>query len=82
MAITGLNHNDAARTLTHIQDEIFSHYNLLFRNLLGKGNSRTKVVSLPYAILLVMVLPGKFAKELSSQFDDLLYLAGDNSFIC
>ena len=84
MAITGFNRTDAAKTLARIPEEIFSHDNLSLRNLPGKGNSRTKVVSLQNAIQLVMVLPGKFAKELRSQFADVLtrYMAGDKSLIC
>ena len=84
MAITGKNRNDAGAVLRGLSDDIFSSAKFAERKIPGKGNAKTKLISLPNAIQLVMVLPGKFAKELRSQFADVLtrYMAGDKSLIC
>jgi len=49
----------------------------------GKGNGHTKLISFNNAIELVMVLPGRVAKETRTQFADIIrrYLAGDHSLI-
>ena len=49
----------------------------------GKGNGRTKLVSLDNALELVMILPGKVAKETRTQFVNIIkrYMAGDESLI-
>ena len=81
MAITGSNRNDAAKTLARIPEDIFSHDKLSIKNLPGKGNSQIKVVSLPDAIELVMVLPGKMSKMYCKKIADVIvrYLDGDQS---
>jgi hypothetical protein len=47
------------------------------------GNGRTKLVTFQDAIELVMVLPGKVAKETRTQFASIIqrYMAGDQSLI-
>lgn len=49
----------------------------------GKGNGHTKVVTFQNAIELIMVLPGRVAKETRTQFADIIkrYLAGDHTLI-
>ena len=52
---------------------------IIERNTGGTGNSKTKLVSLEYAIELVMILPGKTAKSIRKKFADIItrYLDGD-----
>jgi len=49
----------------------------------GRGNKRTKLVSFDHALELIMVLPGKMAKEMRVKFADIIkrYLAGDASLV-
>jgi hypothetical protein len=56
---------------------------MLERSLPGRGNGRTKLVSFKDGIELIMVLPGKIAKETRAQFAGIIqrYLAGDHSLI-
>jgi hypothetical protein len=56
---------------------------MIDRKMAGKGNGRTKLVGFQDAIELIMVLPGKVAKETRAKFADIIrrYLAGDKSLI-
>jgi hypothetical protein len=83
MVVTGLNRDDAGKTLRRLSDEIFSSDKLSERNTGGSGNSKTKLVSFEHALELVMVLPGNTAKETRVQFANILkrYMAGDQSLI-
>ena len=83
MAITGKNRDDAGKALRRVPEELFSSDQMSERKLPGKGNSKVKLVSVQNAIQLVMVLPGKFAKDVRSQFAQILtrYMAGDKSLI-
>jgi len=83
MAITGKNRDDAGKALRRIPEDLFSSDKMSERKMPGKGNSQVKLTSIQNAIQLVMVLPGKFAKEIRSQFADVLtrYMAGDKSLI-
>jgi len=49
----------------------------------GKGNGHTKLISFNDATQLVMVLPGKLAKEVRKQFADVIhrYFAGDATLV-
>lgn len=49
----------------------------------GKGCGHTKLISFQNAIELIMVLPGKMARETRTQFANIIrrYLAGDASLI-
>jgi hypothetical protein len=83
MVMTGANRDDAGKVLRRLSDELFSSDKLSERNTGGSGNSKTKLVSFEHAIELVMVLPGKIAKETRTMFANILkrYLAGDQSLI-
>jgi hypothetical protein len=83
MVMTGLQRDDAGKTLRRLSDEIFSSDKLSERNTGGSGNSKTKLVSFQHALELIMVLPGKIAKETRVQFANILkrYMAGDQSLI-
>ncbi len=64
-----------------MSEDVFPSSKIIERNTGGSGNSRTKLVSLRNAIQLVMVLPGKVAKETRAQFAGIIerYIAGDRS---
>lgn len=83
MVVTGLSRDDAGRTLRRLSDEIFSSDKLSEKNTGGSGNSRTKLVGFQDAIELVMVLPGKVARETRVQFADIIrrYLGGDRGLL-
>ena len=72
MVMTSKNRNDAGQALRNIPDEIFSSVKITERNTGGSGNSKTKLVSFEDAIELVMVLPGKVAKETRCKFRDVI----------
>lgn len=83
MVMTGKGRDDAGKTLRRLPEEIFSSDKMSERNTGGTGNSKTRLLSLEHAIELIMVLPGRTAKETRVQFADILrrYMAGDNSLI-
>ena len=72
MVMTSKNRNDAGQALRNIPDEFFSSVKITERNTGGSGNSKTKLVSFEDAIELVMVLPGKVAKETRCKFRDVI----------
>ena len=73
----------AGQTLRRLPEETFPSGKLPERSFPGKGNSNVKLVSFRDAIELVMVLPGKIAKETRAKFADIIrrYLAGDQSLV-
>ena len=83
MVASGKTKNDAGKDLRELKECIFSAAKFTVRTLPGKGNSNIKLVSLPNAIELIMVLPGKIAKETRSKFADIIrrYLGGDKTLI-
>jgi hypothetical protein len=83
MVMTGLNRNDAGQVLRRLPDHVFPSGNLPERNLPGKGNAHTKLLTLQHAIELVMVLPGKLAREARVQFANVIrrYMGGDGSLV-
>ena len=83
MVMTGLNRNDAGQVLRRLPDNVFPSGNLPERTLPGKGNAHTKLLTLQHAIELVMVLPGKLAREARVQFANVIrrYMAGDGSLV-
>jgi len=70
-----------SQVLRRLGDDVFLSSKIIERNTGGSGNSRTKLVSLRDAMQLVMVLPGKVAKETRAQFAGVIerYIAGDRS---
>lgn len=83
MVMTGKNRDDSGKALRNISDEIFLSEKFTERNTGGSGSSKTKLVSFEHAIELIMVLPGKVAKETRAKFANIIkrYLAGDKSLI-
>lgn len=83
MVMTGKDRNNAGRDLRELPDETFLSTNFVDRKLPGKGCGHTKLVSFEHAIELIMVLPGKVAKETRRAFVSIIhrYLAGDKSLL-
>jgi hypothetical protein len=83
VVVTGKPRGEASLAIRSIPGEVFPVSKMIIRNLPGKGNARTKLVTLPHAIELVLVLPGKVAKETRTQFAGIIqrYMAGDQSLI-
>lgn len=71
------------QVIRDLKEEIFPSSKFVERSLSGKGNGRIKWVTFQDAIELIMVLPGKIAKETRSKFAKIIerYLAGDESLI-
>ena len=83
MVMSGLGRDQAGLAIRRLPDELFPSIKLIERRTPGKGNAYTKLVSFDDAIELVMVLPGKVARETRVKFADIIkrYLAGDLSLI-
>lgn len=83
MVVTGKDKDDSGKTLRRIPEDLFPTDKMSVRTLPGKGNANIKLVSFQNAIELIMVLPGKIAKETRCKFADIIrrYLGGDKSLI-
>jgi hypothetical protein len=83
MVVTGKDRDDAGMAIRRMPEEVFPSVKMTERSMPGKGNGRTKLVSFKDGIELIMVLPGKIAKETRAQFAGIIqrYLAGDQSLI-
>jgi len=81
MVVTGKNRNDAGQAIRNLDAEIFHSVNFTERQLSTRGGPKTKLISFKHALELIMVLPGKIAKETRAQFADVIhrYMAGDPS---
>jgi len=81
MVVTGKNNNEAGEVLRRLKHDIFDSSKLLETHLTANGGKKTKLVSFDHALELVMVLPGKVAKEFRVQACDILkrFFAGDQS---
>lgn len=69
------------QTLRGVGNDVFPSEKMIERQLSTHGGPKTKLVSFRDAIQLVMVLPGKVAKETRAQFASIIerYLAGDKT---
>jgi len=83
MVITGKDRDQAGHVIRDINDKTFSPGIFNERNTGGSGNSKTKLINFRDAIQLVMILPGKIAKETRAQFADIInrYIGGDQTLI-
>ena len=73
MVVTGQNRDHAGKTIRNISDETFSSEKFSDKKTPGTGNSKTKLLTFKHAIELIMVLPGKMAKEIRSKFADIIH---------
>ena len=69
------------KVLNRLDESVYSSKNFVERQLSSHGGRPIKLVSFKNALELVMVLPGKIAKETRKKFCDILkrYMAGDQS---
>lgn len=83
MVMSGSSRDDAGKALRRLSEEVFQSDKLSERQLSNHGGHKTKLVSFENAIELIMVLPGKVAKETRKTFASIIqrYLAGDRSLI-
>jgi hypothetical protein len=63
MVMTGKSRDDSSRVLRDLPEEMFQQVRITCKSFPGKGNGRTKLVTFQDALELIMVMPGKFAKE-------------------
>ena len=63
MAVTGKNRDDAGKALRNLNPEVFDSVNFTYRHLASNAGKNTTLVSFDHAMELVMVLPGKMAKQ-------------------
>ena len=82
MVMTGKDRNMAANVIRRIPVDLFETHKFVERQL-TKGGHPTKLISFHDAIELVMVLPGKKANKVKTQFANVIkrYLAGDQTLI-
>jgi hypothetical protein len=83
MVLSGKDRNNAGRDLRDLSEDLFQSTKFVDRKMSGKGCGHTKLVSFKNAIELIMVLPGKVARETRKNFAGIIqrYLAGDTSLI-
>jgi hypothetical protein len=83
MVMTGLARDQAGLALRRLSNDSFHSIKMIERQISSHGGHKTKLVSFDNAIELVMVLPGKVAKETRCKFRDIIkrYLAGDKSML-
>ena len=69
--------------IRRIPDDVFQSNKMIERKIPGTGTNVTKLVTLKNAAELVMVLPGKVARETRTKFANIItrYMAGDESLI-
>ena len=83
MVVTGKNRNDAGQAIRNLKEEIFQSGKFTDRHLSLTGGHATKLIGFQDAIELIMVLPGKVAREIRANFADIIrrHLAGDMSLV-
>ena len=81
MAVTGKNRDDAGWVLRNLKSENFDPVKITETHLAANGGKKTKLVTFDHALELVMVLPGKIAKQFRVDACDILklFFAGDQS---
>lgn len=83
MVVSDKNQNDAGKDLRNLSDDRFHSAKFTERQISKHGGAKTKLVGFRDAIELIMVLPGRTARETRAKFAGLIhrYLAGDTSLI-
>ena len=83
MIMSGKSKRDAGKDLRNLNETLFSAANFTARDFTGQGNKGVRLVTPKAAIELIMVLPGKVAKETRIKFADIIhrYIGGDTSMI-
>lgn len=83
MLVHGATRVYAAQVIRDLDEDAFPCSNFVVRKMRGTGNGRTKLLTFRHAIQLIMVLPGKMAREMRTKFADIIerYAAGTKSLI-
>ena len=94
MVMTGLSRDDAGKTLRRLFDKNSQsdkmsdkmpdwNSKIIERQFSNRGGYPTKLIGFQDALELIMVLPGKVAKETRTHFSDIIkrYLGGDRSLL-
>lgn len=84
MAITGYDRNVANEAMRNLVERgLFCKGNIFTKKQPGKGNYKTRLVTFPDAIELIMVLPGDKACAIRAKCAEIItrYLAGDTSLV-
>ena len=76
MAMTGKNCNHANECLRDLKQSLWDNEKFVIRD-------RTRLLTFQHAVELVMILPGKVAKETRTKFADVIkrYMAGDECLV-
>lgn len=82
MVMTGKNRDMAGNVLRRLPEELFKSSKFIERRS-ARGGRPIKLINFHDAIELVMVLPGKKAKKVKTEFASIIrrYLAGDQTLI-
>lgn len=82
MVVTGKNREDAAKAIRDLPTQLFQPELFSCRQP-EKGGHPTKLLTFQNAMELVMVLPGRVAKDTRTQFANIIrrYMAGDLSLL-
>jgi hypothetical protein len=70
MVVTGKSRDDSSRVLRDLPEEIFQQVKFNCKSFPGKGNGRTKLLTFQDALELIMVLPGKIAKDMTKMINN------------
>ena len=83
MVVTEKNRDEAGLALRRLSEDVFLPTKMIERPTGGRGNSKTKLVTLGNALELIMVLPGRMAKETRTKMAGIIqrYLAGDATLV-
>lgn len=83
MVMTGKDRNNAGRDLRDLPDDSFQSTKFVERQLSNHGGHKTKLVSFEDALELIMVLPGKVARDTRCNFKGIIhrFMAGDKSLL-
>ena len=82
VAVTRKDRENSAKDLRTVSEcGFFDAKKIVIRKMPGTGNAKTKFISFGDAIELIMVLPGRIAKQIRVKFADVIvrYLDGDRS---
>jgi hypothetical protein len=79
MAVMNTERDYAGQVLRNLDSDVFNKKWFKSQQLSARGGSKTKLLTFKDAIQLVMVLPGVTAKEIRSQFAEIIqgYFEGD-----
>ena len=84
IVVTGKSRDEAGMAIRRIPEEIFSSTKFVMKKTPGKGNVKTRLLSLQDSIELILVLPGKLSKICRKKMADVItrYLDGDMNLVC